>query len=107
MSLVLFVIYEVGAVAVWSTTVGKAAVGLSIERASDGTRPEWRGAGLRYTALAAPGLIADLALSDPARDTFSALYLLLLSASVVVGEGHRGLHDRFADTVVVHASADS
>ena len=84
-------IYTIVPTAVWGQTLGKIAVGTRVVTEEDGSLPGWRRAALRW---ALPGVAGRL--------PFVGLWVsLAIMASLVIDPRRRGLHDRFAGTIVV------
>jgi uncharacterized RDD family membrane protein YckC len=85
---ILYLLYEVGCVAVWGQTLGKWLTGLAVVRHSDGGKPGLVRAFLRN--LVPTALLIG----------FFPLYPLPYVLAAVVGD-HRWPHDRLAGTAVV------
>jgi uncharacterized RDD family membrane protein YckC len=84
-------IYTIVPTALWGQTLGKIAIGTRVVAEEDGSLPGWRRAALRW---ALPGVAGRL--------PFVGLWVsLAVMASLVVDPRRRGLHDRFAGTIVV------
>lgn len=87
-------IYTIVPTALWGQTLGKIAIGTRVVAEEDGSLPGWRRAALRW---ALPGVVGRL--------PFVGLWVsLAVMASLVVDPRRRGLHDRFAGTIVVRVA---
>jgi uncharacterized RDD family membrane protein YckC len=84
-------IYTIVPTAIWGQTLGKIAVGTRVVVEEDGSLPGWRRAALRW---ALPGVAGRL----PIVGLWVSLGIM---ASLVIDPRRRGLHDRFAGTIVV------
>jgi uncharacterized RDD family membrane protein YckC len=94
-ALVLQVLYEVIAVAVWGRTLGKWLFGVRVARYTDGARPTWTQSTLRCLLWAAPdaaGVALFGVLSVGALPVFLSAFRRPL---------RRGWHDEAGGTIVV------
>jgi uncharacterized RDD family membrane protein YckC len=98
--LVVFVPYQVVAVAVWGRTVGKAASRTKVVREEDRGPVGWVGALTRWAVPAVPTLAVSF-VSDVA-GLVALLWAIVVYSGILRDGQHRGLHDQAAGTIVVH-----
>jgi len=84
-------IYTIVPTALWGQTLGKIAVGTRVVTEQDGSLPGWTRAALRW---ALPGIVGRL-------PYVGLVVSLAVMASLLFDPRRRGLHDRFAGTIVV------
>ena len=92
---VLDAVYEVPATALTGQTIGKRLVGVRVT-ALDGTNPGWTRALRRWLLFLPFGLFQETAVAGS----------FVVGASIARDDLHRGIHDRFAGTVVVAVPQD-
>lgn len=84
-------IYTIVPTALWGQTLGKIAVGTRVVVEEDGSLPGWRRSALRWALPGVAGRLPYIGLGVS----------LAIMGSLVLDRRRRGLHDRFAGTIVV------
>ncbi|MGH9277904.1 MAG: RDD family protein [Acidimicrobiales bacterium] len=83
-------LYEIPATALTGQTLGKSLVGIRVV-GLDGSVPGWRRAVRRWVLFVPVGFMQETAMFG----------FLLAGSSVAADPEHRGVHDRFAGTMVI------
>jgi uncharacterized RDD family membrane protein YckC len=94
--------YTIGMTGRWGRTVGKLAMGITIVSSVARSRPTWRQAAVRWAYVGWVGTAAGL-VGGHASWLLVPLQAAIYAPVLWDAEG-RGLHDRFAGTVVIRAS---
>ena len=92
---VLFAAYQVVGTALWGQTVGKHVVGVRVCSGRDLGRPGWLRSFKRWGVFVIPGFVPFV----------GGLLSLLIPLPLLWTTNRQGLHDKFADTLVLRDEA--
>jgi uncharacterized RDD family membrane protein YckC len=91
LSVMAFAAYEIVGTALWGQTLGKHAAGIRVCSGRDLHRPGWLRAAKRWGLMAAVGWVPFV----------GGLLSVLIPLPILWDQARQGLHDKFADTLVL------